>query len=49
MGNERTVKAYTARWQAHGFAGLTLDYKVFDLKHDDVGDPSFDWAIDLVR
>jgi predicted alpha/beta superfamily hydrolase len=49
MGNERAVKAYTARWQAHGFAGLTLDYKVFDLKHDDVGDPSFDWAIDLVR
>jgi hypothetical protein len=29
--------------------GASVDYKVFDLKHDDVGDPSFDWAIDLVR
>lgn len=49
MGNERDVKAYAARWQKHGFADLKLDYKSFDLKHDDVGDPSFDWAIDLIR
>lgn len=48
-GNERAVLAYAARLRELGFEGLKLDYKAFAVKHDDVGDPSFDWAIDLLH
>ena len=47
-GNVRDVIAYEARYKARAFTGLRIDRKDFNVAHNDVGKPSFDWAIDLI-
>lgn len=48
-GNVRDVIDYEARYKARAFMGLRIDRKDFNVAHNDVGKPSFDWAIDLIE
>ncbi|MGM9484696.1 alpha/beta hydrolase [Roseateles sp. NT4] len=47
-GNVEDVTAYEARYKARAWVGLRIDRKDFNVAHDKVGKPSFDWAIDLI-
>ena len=47
-GNARDVIAYEARYESRPYVDLLIDRKDFNVAHDKVGDPSFDWAIDLI-
>ena len=47
-GNVSFVTAYEARYRSRAYVGLTIDRKDFNIAHNDVADPCFDWAIDLV-
>ncbi|HEY1132480.1 MAG TPA: alpha/beta hydrolase-fold protein [Roseateles sp.] len=47
-GNVRDVILYEARYRGRAYEGLIIDRKDFNVAHNDVGDPSFDWAIDLI-
>jgi predicted alpha/beta superfamily hydrolase len=47
-GNVFDVDRYEARYRARGYAGLMVHRHSFNIAHNDVADPSFDWAIDLV-
>jgi len=48
-GNKPYVIAYENRYRSRAYVGLVIHRKDFDIAHNDVGDPSFDWAIDLVE
>jgi predicted alpha/beta superfamily hydrolase len=48
-GNYRDVVAFEARYAGRGYAELQIQRKDFNVTHNDVGDPSFDWAIDLIE
>lgn len=47
-GNVQDVDRYEARYRGRGYTGLTIDRKSFNIAHNDVADPSFDWAADLL-
>ncbi len=47
-GNFALVDAYQARYQGRGYTGLTIHRRSFNVPHNDVGDPSFSAAIDLI-
>jgi len=47
-GNVDDVMAYEARYKARAYAGLQIDRRDFNVAHNAVGKPSFDWAIDLI-
>lgn len=47
-GNVNDVMAYEARYKGRNYVDLLIQRKDFNIAHDNVGDPSFDWAIDLV-
>jgi len=47
-GNVEDVSAYEARYKARAWVGLRIDRRDFNVAHDQVGKPSFDWAIDLI-
>lgn len=47
-GNVNDVKAYETRYRSRAYVGLTIQRKDFNIAHNDVGDPSFDWAIDQI-
>lgn len=47
-GNVNEVIAYEARYQSRAYLDLVIQRKDFDVAHDDVGRPSFDWAIDVI-
>jgi len=40
--------AFEARYRSRAYEGLVIQRKDFNLPHNDVGRPSFDWAIDLI-
>ena len=44
-GNVQDVDRYEARYRGRGYTGLTIDRKSFNIAHNDVADPSFDWAL----
>lgn len=48
QGNLRAVQAYEARYRGRAYQGLVVHNKSFNVDHFNVGDPSFDWAIDLI-
>ncbi|RZJ11211.1 MAG: hypothetical protein EOP39_06850 [Rubrivivax sp.] len=47
-GNLSAVQAYEARYRSRAYEGLVIQSKSFKVDHFNVGDPSFDWAIDLI-
>ncbi|WP_457394745.1 alpha/beta hydrolase [Roseateles sp. P5_E1] len=47
-GNVNDVIAYEARYKGRAYMDLLIQRKDFNIAHNDVGDPSFDWAIDLI-
>lgn len=47
-GNVNEVSAYEARYKRRAYADLVIQRKDFNVAHNDVGRPSFDWAIDLI-
>jgi predicted alpha/beta superfamily hydrolase len=47
-GNVNEVIAYEARYKNRPYVDLAIQRKDFNLAHNDVGRPSFDWAIDLI-
>lgn len=47
-GNVNDVLAYEARYKGRAYVDLVIQRKDFNIAHNDVGDPSFDWAIDLI-
>lgn len=47
-GNYRDVVAFEARYAGRGYTELQILRKDFNVQHVDVGDPSFDWAIDQI-
>lgn len=47
-GNAGVTAQLAARYQGRPYRGLQVLRKDFDVDHYSVGDPSFDWAIDLV-
>lgn len=47
-GNVNEVLAYEARYKSRAYSDLVIQRKDFEVAHDDVGRPSFDWAIDLI-
>jgi predicted alpha/beta superfamily hydrolase len=47
-GFVRDVDAFESRHKGRGYTDLAIQRKDFNLAHDDVADPSFDWAIDLI-
>jgi len=48
-GNVSDVIAYEARYRSRAYLDLVILRKDFNLAHNDVGDPSFDWAIDQIE
>lgn len=48
-GNVNDVVAYEARYKGRGYVDLQIQRKDFNIAHNDVGDPSFDWAIDQIE
>ncbi|RZJ11209.1 MAG: hypothetical protein EOP39_06840 [Rubrivivax sp.] len=48
-GFVRDVDNFEARYKGRGYTDLTIHRKDFNLAHNDVADPSFDWAIDLIE
>jgi predicted alpha/beta superfamily hydrolase len=48
-GNDEVTAALAARYQGRPYVGLQVHRKSFDLDHFHVGNPSFDWAIDLIE
>lgn len=47
-GNVNDVVAYEARYKSRAYVGLTIQRKDFNVAHNDVSRPSFEWAIDLI-
>jgi len=47
-GNVNDVLAYEARYRSRAYVDLLVQRRDFNIAHNDVGDPSFDWAIDLI-
>ncbi|HEY0954795.1 MAG TPA: alpha/beta hydrolase-fold protein [Roseateles sp.] len=47
-GNAGVTARLEARYKGRPYRGLQIFRKDFDVDHESVGDPSFDWAIDLV-
>ncbi len=47
-GNESDVNLFQSRYTQRQYQGITLQRKSFNIAHNDVADPSFDWAIDLL-
>lgn len=47
-GNADDVMAFEARYKSRAYDGLVIQRKDFNLAHNDVGRPSFEWAIDLI-
>ena len=47
-GNVNEVIAYEARYKSRAYVDLVIQRKDFNVAHNDVGRPSFDWAIDLI-
>lgn len=48
-GNDRVTAQLEARYKSRPYVGLQTWRKSFEVDHYNVGDPSFDWAIDLVE
>lgn len=48
-GNVRAVVACEARYKSRAYEGLVIDRRDFNVARNDVGKPSFDWAIDLIE
>lgn len=48
-GNERVTSQLEARYRSRPYVGLQLHRRNFEVDHFNVGDPSFDWAIDLIE
>lgn len=48
-GNVSHVIAYEARYRSRAYVDLVIQRKDFNIAHNDVGDPSFNWAIDLIE
>lgn len=47
-GNARVVEALEARYRGRAYTGLQTYRRNFEVDHYGVGDPSFDWAVDLI-
>jgi predicted alpha/beta superfamily hydrolase len=47
-GNVNEVITYEARYKSRAYVNLVIQRKDFNVAHNDVGRPSFDWAIDLI-
>lgn len=47
-GNVDDVIAYEARYRSRAYEGLVIDRRDFDVAHERVAKPSFDWAIDQI-
>lgn len=48
-GNVNDVIAYETRYRSRAYVDLLIQRKDFNIAHNDVGDPSFDWAIDQIE
>ena len=49
QGNLPAVQTYEARYRGRAYDGLVIHNKSFKVDHFNIGDPSFDWAIDLIE
>jgi predicted alpha/beta superfamily hydrolase len=47
-GNYREVDSYEKRYRDRQYEDINIYRKSFDIEHRDVGNPSFDYAIDMV-
>lgn len=47
-GNVDDVAAFEARYRRRAYEGLVIDRRDFDVAHERVAKPSFDWAIDQI-
>ncbi|HEY9106594.1 MAG TPA: alpha/beta hydrolase-fold protein [Roseateles sp.] len=48
LGNVLDVAAYEVRYRGRAYEGLVIDRRDFDVAHDKVAKPSFDWALGLI-
>ncbi len=48
QGNDEVVAALAARYEGRPYVGLQVYRKNFDVHHNRIAKPSFDWAIDLI-
>ncbi len=47
-GNEAVVDIYERRYRDRQYEGISISRRSFNIAHNDVGDPSFEFAIDLI-
>lgn len=48
QGNDRVTAELAARYEGRPYVGLQVHRKNFDVHHNHIATPSFDWAIDLI-
>ncbi|MDR7331817.1 alpha/beta hydrolase-fold protein [Roseateles asaccharophilus] len=48
QGNDKVTAELAARYEGRSYAGLQVHRKTFDVHHNHIAKPSFDWAIDLI-
>lgn len=48
QGNDKVTAALAARYEGRPYVGLQVHRKNFDVHHNHIATPSFDWAIDLI-
>lgn len=48
QGNDKVTAELAARYEGRPYVGLQVHRKNFDVHHNHIAKPSFDWAIDLI-